>query len=136
MSRIFFHIVLYTFLTLVAFIAFSSCSKDEEPEKKKETTYTFKYNADNVSGVTIDVFIFEYNDVGEIVGQQSFDNCVKGFQREFTANSKATKVKVRIRINVGSSYSIRWIQQVFYLEIGKNINIETNNNTIVGPSEP
>ena len=127
---------LYALLTILSVVALSSCKKDDNVEKEKVSTYTFKYNADNTTGVTVDVIIFEYNDIGEIVGQQSFDNCVKGFKRDFTANSRSTKVKVRLTMSVGSSSIVRWISQVFYLDIGKNIIIETNNNTIVGAKEP
>jgi hypothetical protein len=136
MSRGNFDVLRYTFLILVAVIAMTSCSKDGEKEEKKDTTFTFKYNSDNVSGVTVDVIIFEYNDIGEIVGQNSFDTCVKGFQRVCTANSRATKVKVRLSLNVGSSSTIRWVKQVFYLDIGKNVDIELKNDTIVGTTEP
>jgi len=121
-------------LLLSAALTVSSCKKDKDPVEP-DTTYTFKQSADIASGVTMGVMIFEYNDGNERVGQQSFE-ASEGLVRVFTASSRAIKVKVRVTLVAGSTEMIRWIQQVFYLEKGENIDIEIKSNTLMGTSEP
>ena len=125
MSREHFNKLKFALLTLITIFIFASCSKD------KDTTYTFIHSADDVSGVSTSAIIYEYNDKDEVVGQQSFDTH-HGLTKVFTANSVATKVKVRLSINS----NIRWIKQVFYLNNGKNINIEMKGETIITNVEP
>ena len=110
---------------------FTSCRNDDD-----DTTYTFIYSVDDVAGLIVDVTLLEYNDNEVIVGQHTIDNLRSGFRQNFTANSRATKVKVRFNWRVGTTNTVRWVQQVFYLEAGRNINIEITGNTLVGPSEP
>jgi len=122
----------FVLLTIAAILIFSSCSKDKEID----TTYTFKYTVSDASGVVVDVIIFEYNDAGERVGQQSFDECVKGFSKTITANSKATKLKIRVTLTAGSVSLVRWIREVFYLEVGKNVDVEIKDSTAIAENEP
>ena len=128
MSRKNFNIFGYAFLTLVAVIALTSCTE-------KETTYTFKFKAENVSGVNVEATVFEYNNSDKIVAQQSF-NCVKDLTEVVTADSKSTKVKVKLKLKAGANSSVCWIKQVFYLKDGKNIDVVLTGNTTVVEDEP
>ena len=115
---------------------FSSCGGDDEPNY---TTYTVNYNLDDVSNVLVDLTLFEYNDAGESVATNSLSRAKKGTKQTFTASSRTTKVKVYIKMyssNSSISPIYRWVQNVFYLENGKNTDINLNNNTIIGNYEP
>ena len=75
--------------------------------------------------------LFEYNDKNERVAQQSFP-VFNGYEQVFKANKNSVKVKVRM---IAGDYQ-RWIQNIFYIDIGGNIDIEAHNKTVVGQSEP
>ena len=113
--------IFYFGMLLFATLVFTGCPGGDDDPK---TTYTLKCNVD--ADTAIEVTTIEYNG-SEVVRQQSF-NCVKGFKRVITANSKATKVKVK-----AFGY---WVMMVYYLEDGKNIDIELNNNTKMIEIEP
>lgn len=49
---------------------------------------------------------------------------------------KTEKVKVYVKMEGGSQTTIRWVQQVYYLQKGKNIDITVNGETIIGTKEP
>ena len=117
-------------LSIVAMLVVSSCGKDNN------TTYTFKYTADDVSGVTVNVIAFEYDKTGDVLEQQSFDKCMKGFSKVVTVNPKATKVKVKVTMKAGTNSLVMWVQEVFYLEVGKNVNIEMKGSTKIVEKEP
>ena len=123
-------IIRYALLTLVAVISLSSCSKEND----RETTYTFKFNMD-ASGVTVSATVYEYSGSGETVGQRTF-NCVKGFSEVVTVSSKAEKVKVKLTLKAGSNTGVVWVKQIYYLEKGKNVNIEVVGATTVVEKEP
>ena len=86
------------------------------------------------------VYLSEYDATGSCVANNSLDAPVQGKTYEFTANDRSEKVKVymKVKLQMGSSTSNwnRWVQQVYYLESGKNIDIVINGETIVGTSEP
>ena len=124
--------LIFTSFLMLLVLLMSSCEKDEPTADI--TTYTFKYNA-AYSENPIDVMIFEYNDKNERVGQQSF-RVYNGYEQVFTANKNSTKTKVRMIIRGDIVDVQRWVQQVFYLDIGGNINIEVHGKTVVGQSEP
>ena len=131
MKKKVFYLGMLLFMTLV----FTGCpdpgpNPNLNPGPGKETTYTFKCNA-NLSGVKVEAIIYEYNG-SEIVGQKSF-NCVKGLKEVVTVNPKATKVKVK---TILGSELVLWVMKVYYLEDGKNINIELNDDTKMIPTEP
>ena len=139
MRKNYFWITLIGLMVMAAgFVACHKCDKCDECDDKnpgvpdkKEMTYTFKFNAD-ASGAIVNAIVYEYNNSEIVVGQQSF-NCTKGLRRVVTANSKTTKVKVKIIVN---SESFRWVMKVYYLEDGKNIDIEINDDTTLIPMEP
>ena len=120
----------FVFLSIVAILVFSSCGKD------KDTTYTLKYSVEDVSGVVVDIITYEYSDTGEVVGQKSFDKCVNGFSKTVSANPKATKVKVKVTMKASSKSLTVWVKQVFYIENGKNVDIEMKGSTTMVEKEP
>ena len=125
----------YLFLLIFALpFVFSSCSKNDDP---KETTYTFSYNLPGYESVSTNITIFEYNQAGEKIANNSFDIPSSGiYSKKFTANSMAEKVKVYVVMKAGTVTSNRWVQQVFYLTTGSNTDIEMTGSTKVGTSEP
>lgn len=60
------------------------------------------------------------------------ENCKTGTKKTFEANEKAEKVKIHITMNSKSS----WVQNVFYLEKGKNLDIVINGDVLIGNKEP
>lgn len=119
-----------------AALLFASCTK--------ETTYTFTNNMDmsDLQQYITDyaVYLSEYDATGSCVANNTIDSPSQGVAYEFTANSRAEKVKVYIKVKLqyGTTTSNwnRWVQQVYYLEEGKNVDIVVNGETIVGTSEP
>jgi len=116
----------YFSMLLFAVLAFTSC--------ERETTYTFKFNAD-LSGIPMTAIVYEYDGDSKVVGQKSFD-CFKGLTRVETVDSKAKKVKIKTVWGSGSSSLVYWVIKVYYLEPGNNINIEINEDTRFIPYEP
>ena len=118
----------------------ASCNK-EEPEKKA-TTYTVKMNMPSATSdavVKYDITAFEYNEEGEKVANNAMSSALNGQSKTFTANSRSVKVKIHVKMYAESSSvtpRYRWVQQVFYLEEGKNIDILLEDDTTVGTSEP
>lgn len=117
-------------------LVLTSCGGDDEPDY---TTYTVNYTIDDVSNVLVDLTIFEYNETGESVATNSLSKVKNGTKQTFTASSRTTKVKIYIKMyssNSSSAAVYRWVQNVFYLENGKNTDIILTNNTIIGNYEP
>ena len=128
----------YLLVLLVLPFTFISCgSDDDEPDF---TTYTINYNVDAESGsILIDVTLFEYNDAGEKVATNTITDIKKGTSRKFNASSIASKVKVYLKMYASSNSSFTkycWVQQVYYLENGKNISIDITGETMTGNKEP
>ena len=109
----------------IVMTALTSCTK--------ETTYTFTDNTD-YSGVTISrlTILKEYDINGSCIANNSIEAPITGQNYMFIANERSELVKVYIKR--GSTYT--WIQQVYYLDKGKNTNIVMDGYTIVEPSEP
>ena len=126
MKKIFFNL---TAVVMMAFfcVGLCSCSKDDDNDP---TTYTLKWNTETY-GVD-DIICFEYTGSGDKIGNKDVGYITKNGSYKFTASEKAEKVKVYFEIG-GSP---RWIQQVYYLKAGGNIDIEVKDNTIVGRNEP
>jgi len=83
------------------------------------------------------ILLCEYDEAGSRVFTEKLDEPVVGQKYVFTAHEHAVKLKVRIQAEYGSSSTFnRWIQQVYYLEEGGNIDIVLEGSTIVGTSEP
>ena len=116
-------------LCLAATVVFNSCSK--------ETTYTIVDNTSGFSSFTeYSILACEYDNSGSIVFTNKLDWPEKGKSYVYTANDYAEKIKVRIQAKIGTNSFNRWVQQVFYLEKGKNITISISDDTIVGTNEP
>ena len=116
-----------------------SCEK--EPAKP-DTTYTVMMAMSSVtssSAVHYDLTAYEYNEAGEKVANNALNMAVNGSSKTFTANSRAVKVKLYIKMysdNSSVNAQYLWVQQVFYLEEGKNIELKVEDHTKVGKSEP
>lgn len=130
-------------ISLLAALALSlviSCEKTEPA--KPDTTYTITMAMSTVtssSAVHYDLTAYEYNDAGEKVANNALNMAVNGSTKTFSANSRAVKVKLYIKMysdNSAVSAQYFWAQQVFYLEEGKNIEIKVEDHTKVGKTEP
>lgn len=113
----------------------SSCSKN----------YSFNYNIEDKSGVTVEVTLFEYNKDGEKIANHHFV-AHKGLLKTFKAKSETEKVKVLINFSTeenpqsASDYLQnnieRWCAQVYYLKRGKTVNIIIDETTFSLGQEP
>lgn len=119
-------------LALLPIFLFTSCSDDDDPAS---TSYTFNWKLEDYSMITTNVILFEYSADGEKVANNTIE-CHQGLSKVFTANEKTEKVKVYVKMEGGSQTTIRWVQQVYYLQKGKNIDITVNGETIIGTKEP
>ena len=119
-------------LALLPIFLFTSCSDDDDPAS---TSYTFNWELEDYSMITTNVILFEYSADGEKVANNTIE-CHQGLSKVFTANEKTEKVKVYVKMEGGSQTTIRWVQKVYYLQKGKNIDITVNGETIIGTKEP
>ena len=117
-------------LALLPIFLFTSCSDDDDPAS---TSYTFNWELEDYSMITTNVILFEYSADGEKVANNTIE-CHQGLSKVFTANEKTEKVKVYVKMEGGSQTTIRWVQQVYYLQKGKNIDITVNGETIIAVS--
>lgn len=131
--------LLYCFLSLVAIVSIVSCEKEEQP---KPTTYTVTMAMSSVTSTSIphyDLTAYEYNEAGEKVANNALSVATSGTTKTFTANPRSVKVKLYIKMytdNSGYAPKYYWVQQVFYLEEGNNIEIKVDDHTKVGSLEP
>ena len=127
-------------LSLSVILLMTSCEKVEP--SKPDTTYTITMAMSSVtssSTVHYDLTAYEYNEAGEKVANNALNMAVNGSTKTFTANSRAVKVKLYIKMysdNSAISAQYLWVQQVFYLEEGKNIELKVEDHTKVGKTEP
>lgn len=127
-------------LSLSIIMLMVSCEKAEPA--KPDTTYTIMMAMSSVtssSTVHYDLTAYEYNEAGEKVANNALNMAVNGSTKTFTANSRAVKVKLYIKLysdNSAISAQYIWVQQVFYLEEGKNIELKVEDHTKVGKTEP
>ena len=132
--------ILSSLISLLALSLMMSCEKVEPT--MPDTTYTITMAMSSVtssSTVHYDLTAYEYNDAGEKVANNSLNMAVNGSTKTFTANSRAVKVKLYIKMysdNSAVSAQYLWVQQVFYLEEGKNIELKVEDHTKVGKTEP
>lgn len=130
--------ILITLLSILALVA--SCEKAEPT--KPDTTYTITMAMSTVtpsSLVHYDLTAYEYNEAGEKVANNALNMAVNGSTKTFSANSRAVKVKLYIKMysdNSAVASQYFWVQQVFYLEEGKNVEIKVEDHTKVGKTEP
>jgi len=131
--------ILPILVILIATTLMFSCQK---VDTEKSTTYTIKMNMPTATAdanVKYALTVFEYNEDGEKVANNSIDPALYGSSKTFTANSRSVKLKVHVKMYAPSSAIspvYRWVQQVFYLEDGKNIDILLEDTTTVGNSVP
>ena len=81
-----------------------------------------------------------YDVDGSRIANNSIDFPSKGHGYTFTANDRSEKIKVYLKLKFQSGYQTtdfnRWVQLVYYLEKGKDVTIQIDGSTLVGPSEP
>ena len=120
---------LYLMLVNTLTLLLLSCTKDDGAGRGT-TSYTFTLYDDYE--VEIDVILFEYNEINERINNNTIDSAKKGVPYTYTARDNAVKVKVHLSF-LGAN---RWVQQVYYLVEGENIDIGITDNTIIGNIEP
>ena len=130
--------ILITLLSILALVA--SCEKAEPT--KPDTTYTITMAMSTVTSSSLvhyDLTAYEYNEAGEKVANNALNMAVNGSTKTFSANSRAVQVKLYIKMysdNSAVTAQYFWVQQVFYLEEGKNVEIKVEDHTKVGKTEP
>ena len=55
---------------------------------------------------------------------------------DFVANTNSQKVKAYFVTTNGTQSVARWVQQVYYLEKGKNVEVAVTGETRIGTTEP
>ena len=131
-------------ITLVALAAMTiGCQKDTGAGEQQtaQSKYTVKMAMTNVtttSTVHYDLMAFEYSDAGEKTANHTITMATTGKSETYTANEHSVKVKLYYKMYTDkSSYTEhKWVQQVFYLEKGKTIEVALANNSLVGNLEP
>lgn len=117
-------------LAMLPMFVFTACSSDDD--ESGSTTYTVTWDMSEHELVTTDIIAFEYSSSGDKIANNKMENCKTGTKKSFKANEKAEKVKIYITMNSKSS----WVQNVYYLEKGKNLDIVINGNVLIGSKEP
>ena len=87
------------------------------------------YSGSNISRLTI---LKEYDIKGLCIANNSIESTVTGQNYIFIANENSELVKIYLKWGSTS----RWVQQVYYLNKGKNTDIVIDGHTIVGTIEP
>ena len=131
-------------IMLVAIAAMTlGCQKDpgageQQATQSKYTVTMAMTGVTATSTVHYDLMAFEYNDAGEKTGNHSITLATTGRSETYTANERSIKVKLYYKMYTDkSSYTEhKWVQQVFYLEKGKTIEVALANNSLVGNLEP
>lgn len=131
------------FITLLAMAAIM-IGGQKDPNGGQETakcSYTVKMAMTNVSTtstVHYDLMAFEYNEAGEKTGNNTITMATTGKSQTYTANDRSVKVKLYFKMytNKSSYTEHKWVQQVFYLEKGKTIEVALADNSLVGNKEP
>lgn len=132
---------LYASLAFIAILSLFSCEKIVPEPEPEPTTYTVKMQlstATPTASVKVDLTAFEYNEAGEKIATNSMDEVTVGYSKTFTANSRSVKIKLYVKMysNLSTSTRTRWVQQVFYLEPEKNIDVILKDDTMLGSDEP
>lgn len=128
-------ILIIPFLMMFVF-AFCSCSNEEPQLPQTETQYTVNFLTPPPNGFTINLTLFEYNASGEKIGQNHLKNCKYGTSEQFTASQDSEKIKVYMVSEYNGQSFPAWIQQVYYLNKGNNLNIDITGEIRIGNNEP
>lgn len=127
-------------LLLLAFAPlFFSCSKGSggADTSGKDSRYKIQlaFTA-NDPETKYDVTIYEYNDKNEKMGQNLMTGSKKDASASFKANPLSVKLKIYVKYySPTSTYYYAWVQQVFYLNLGKETSI-TITSSMLGKNEP
>ena len=135
---------IYPLIALVVLAAMTvGCQKDPGAGEQQtaQCKYTVKMAMTNVTTTStphFDLMAFEYNDAGEKTGNHTITLATTGKSEIYTANEHSVKVKLYFKMYAdNSSYTEhKWVQQVFYLEKGKTIEVALTGNSLVGNKEP
>ena len=133
-------LTLFVFTVLAATI--TGCQKDSAGGgETAKCSYTVKMAMTNVSTsstVHYDLMAFEYNDAGEKTGNHTITMATTGKSETYTANERSVKVKLYLKMytDINSYTEYKWVQQVFYLEKGKTIEVALADHSLVGNKEP
>ncbi len=123
-------LALVTALTLLPL----SCTKYDAPYTQPPTpppagtsAYTFTIFRSGYK-----VYLSEHNIIGDRIHTTIIDNAEKNVAYSYAAQSRTRKIKVQLI----KADSHDWVQQVYYLDEGENIDIVITANTLVGSNEP
>ena len=121
-------------------ITIASCSSDDDISG---STYTVKFDLRHDESTQMNMTCYEYNELGEPVGNNTINNIQEGTSQTFTANNDVEKVKVyfniyywNINYNGDWAYKNVWVKQVFYLKKNKDTVISITDETKFTSKEP
>ena len=123
-------------LSMILLIA--SCKKEEQPQ----TTYTVIINVSTLTDATAvlcDFTAYEYDENEEMTAFNDILRAVNGTKETFIAHSNSAKVKMFFKMyaDIDNSISVSyWINQVYNLEKGKNIEIIIEDHSPFSINEP
>ena len=118
---------------LIVLLALCSCTPEEDEVK---STYTLKYELPDYTGITSDLVLAEYNTQGERIESKSIENVHNGSTFKYDANKNTVRVKVYITLTSAVRSTSLWVQQIYYLDLGKNKDIQITGTTYCATTEP
>ena len=87
--------------------------------------------------VYVELILCGYDDHNEKVSTNHMTRVNKGSTNTFVASEKAETIKVRVRFySSAATISNKWVQTKYNLKKGGNIQINIENNTVLGNDEP
>jgi len=118
-------LALVTALTLLPL----SCTKYDayDAPAAGTTAYTFTIFTSGYK-----VYLSEHNFIDDRIYTTIINKAEKDVAYSYAAQNRTKKIKVQLI--KGDSHD--WVQQVYYLNEGENIDIEISPNTLVGPNQP
>lgn len=124
-------------------VLFAGCEKEngnDMPVTPSETTYDVHVHDINVpETVSIECLVIEYSSLNEPLETYRFGVSSYGsIRRHYIATSNSVKVKVafNVRSLTSSNSAVTWVQKVFYLNKGGNIQVEVTGTSPTGNTEP
>lgn len=82
------------------------------------------------------IYLFEYDASGGRVMAYDIKSPMVSHPYVFTANEHSEKVKVLLQFTYDTTKYNTWVQQIWYLDEGKNTDIVIKAETIIGDTEP